>query len=136
MLKFTGHHNNNSENKLSWGVASPRDTAWVPNVNIYETSSAFELCLSLAGLSHVKLAIEGDNIIVRGEVAITEPKIKKGQDLKIIAMEIDHGRFCRKMTLPKNANTKKMTQRYEDGMLWVSLSKKPNSDTKSIAKAA
>ena len=41
--------------------------------------------------------------------------------MKILAMEIDHGRFCRIVDLPGQIDVSRVESKYEHGMLWVKM---------------
>ena len=135
MLKLTNQKKQN-EQPNTWTISGAVGSPWVPDMNIYDTGKSYELCLAVSALTNVKIDIVGDNIIVSGDVIHPEPKVKKGQSLKILEMEIDHGRFSKKINLPEDANLDKNSQRYEDGILWISFNKHTVKARKTLKKAA
>src|SRR5437762_13868987 len=90
----------------------PSET-WSPNVNLYETDSAYLVCVDLAGVDKEKIDVEiADQVLtLKGARTVPAPDGAEGSDdqrdqthppghphsrvLRVHLMEIDHGDFCR-----------------------------------------
>ena len=103
----------------------PSET-WTPSVNLYETDTAYLVCVDLAGVDKEKIDVEvADNqLTLRGtrEVPATDA-ITDGRP-RVHLMEIDHGAFSREVELPHDVIKERITARYVDGLLWIELPKK------------
>jgi HSP20 family protein len=129
----------------------PNET-WTPNVNLYETQDAYQVCVDLAGVEKDKIDIEvhqqrltlrGQRVVptlsaapaeraaagaggAGGMRAISNPA---GEDspprrVKVHLMEIDHGSFARVVELPHDVADDKISAEYRNGILWIELPKK------------
>ncbi|MGA2583446.1 MAG: Hsp20/alpha crystallin family protein [Tepidisphaeraceae bacterium] len=104
---------------------------WTPNVNLYETESAYMVCVDLAGVEKDKIDLEivQNRLRIRGHRAVpttidptsTEPTPAR---IRVHLMEIDHGEFARDVELPANVHADEISARYHSGMLWIELPKR------------
>ena len=121
---------------------APSET-WTPNVNLYETERAYQVCVDLAGVEKEKIDIEvhQQRLVLRGTRTVpmsaaadashqaapaspnasTDPNAKRA---RIHLMEIDHGAFARVVELPNDVLEAKITAEYRNGLLWIELPKK------------
>jgi HSP20 family molecular chaperone IbpA len=108
----------------------PNET-WAPNVNLYETDTAYLVCFDLGGVDKDKIDLEVSNgrLSLRGNRTVPtydEPDVaspEKGK-LRVHMMEIDHGAFFREVELPEAVVQSKINAQYRNGMLWIELPKK------------
>lgn len=115
--------------KNSFGFV-PND-AWAPAVNLYETESAYLVCVDLAGVDKdsVELHVVNGRLVLRGrrEVPPCPENIQTADETpcraKIHLMEIDHGPFARDVELPSDVLQEKVSASYRNGLLWVELPK-------------
>ena len=106
--------------------------AWQPNVNLYETETAYFVCVDLAGVDKesVDLTLVDHRLVLRGnrEVPRCPADINDCAGLhtraKIHLMEIDHGPFSRDVELPHAIRHEKIIANYLNGMLWIEIPKK------------
>jgi HSP20 family protein len=100
----------------------PVDT-WTPSVNLYQLADRIEVCIELAGVDpkQIDVRLEPGRLIVMGHRPTPEPQREAGAGMTIIAMEIDHGQFCRTIALPENVDIRRADSEYRGGMLWVRL---------------
>jgi len=105
-----------------FGDFSPTE-CWAPPVNIYRLDHAMEICVDLAGVDPdaIDVRVEERLLIVRGVRHAPEPKRQRQAGMRIIAMEIDHGPFCREIPLPEQVDLARVTSEYKAGLLWVRL---------------
>lgn len=118
--------------QLSRGYFSfyPSET-WTPSVNLYETETAYLVCVDLAGVdkSKIELTVDHGRLKLRGTRAVPtnsdSPETDlRGRRVRLHLMEIDHGAFCREVELPEDVQRDRINASYRDGLLWVELPKK------------
>lgn len=111
---------------------SPGET-WQPAVNLYESDSAYLVCVDLAGVEKEKIDIElvEHQLILRGTRQVPAFDAAKegghpgeGEKLRVHLMEIDHGAFARQVEVPADVAKDKIKATYRNGMLWIELPKK------------
>lgn len=102
-------------------AATPADVKEYPNSYVF--------VMDMPGLKsdQIKVHIELENmLVVNGE-----RKREKDKDVvKYIKMERRLGKYLKKFILPNNADTGKISAMYEDGVLTVTVEKKPASENK------
>jgi HSP20 family protein len=110
--------------------------AWTPNVNLYETESAYLVCVDLAGVDKTKIDIEVDNARLKIKGSRSVPLHDSASDaeagregdassrkIRVHLMEIDHGAFAREVELPQGVPQERITAAYRNGMLWIEIPK-------------
>ena len=98
--------------------------SWSPPINVYQLMDNVEMCIDLAGIdpATVQITVEPFRVYVRGVRLAPEPKLAGPHaQVRILAMEIDHGPFCRQIDLPFAVSTRRMTWDYEDGVLRLKI---------------
>ena len=101
---------------------SSKPDTWDPALNIYEAPDRFVICVELAGISREKIDVrlEGKLLHVRG--FRHKPVIPDSpDDVSVHVMEIDSGRFHRKIPVPGDVNTADIQARYRNGYLWITM---------------
>ena len=103
---------------------SPTD-AWRPAVNLYETETAFLICVDLAGMDEndIEVALEKSTLTIRGRRVSPMPP-DGSRAVAVHLMEIDHGTFCRTVEVPANVEDAEIGANYHVGMLWITLPKR------------
>ena len=104
------------------GDFCPTDS-WAPSINIYQLEDRIEVCVDLAGMDRKEIDLQAvpGRLVIRGVRPSPEPKDRQSKPMQIVAMEIDHGSFCRDISIPENADIDNITGEYREGMLWISL---------------
>src|SRR5687768_1691130 len=118
---------------------------WTPNVNLYENSTSYVVCVDLAGVDKEKIDVEvaDQRLKLRGVRAVPqcedekEPAEASGEErpskgaaatsaatgtvkrIRVHLMEIDHGAFAREVELPPDADRESITANYRNGLLWI-----------------
>ena len=103
---------------------SPMDT-FRPAVNLYETLTAFIICVDLSGMDQndIEVSLEKDTVVIRGRRH--SPMPPDGTiAVAVHLMEIDHGSFCRNVEVPSSVEQTGIAANYHLGMLWITLPKK------------
>ena len=111
--------------------------SWTPNVNLYETESAYLVCVDLAGVDKEKIDISWveQRMMIRGQRLVPQcPSQQQAAEasagdaeqmrMRVHLMEIDHGAFAREVELPPDVDKEGIVARYVEGMLWIDLPKK------------
>jgi HSP20 family protein len=101
-----------------------------PGAEITESEKAFDILVSLPGLSkeEIKIETKGDDLIISGE-RLNKRKEENG---KVHLSEINYGSFTRSFYLPENVDKNKIEASYDHGMLQVRLPKGKGSMPKTI----
>ena len=97
---------------------------WLPASDVYETDEELVVKFELPGvqLAEVTLAINGNNLIVRGEKKRSE-SMKGAQ---FLTMERAYGKFKRVVHISSPVNTHKARTELRDGVLKVTFPKVPD----------
>ena len=103
--------------------AGPRSSDWTPAVDICETEQQYEIVVELAGVQRedIEVFAEGRDLTVQGWRG--DPTTRDKTCLH--QMEIEQGQFCRRLPLPEDAETEDISARYRDGLLRISIPKRP-----------
>ena len=95
---------------------------WHPAVNLYEATDGYVLCVELAGMDRhqIDVHLEDGRIAISGSRAGPSPPGVQG-NVRLHMMEIDEGPFYRELDIPSDADQEKISARYVNGYLWVSI---------------
>ncbi len=105
--------------------ASARD-AWQPALNIYEAPDRYVVCVELAGMDRDKIDVEirDQALYIRGDRP--KPQVSGSvEELSVHVMEIDSGRFQRKVPVPDDVQRDRIQAKYRNGYLWVVMPRRP-----------
>lgn len=113
--------------QLQKGFFFPSES-WTPNVNLYETSTSYLVCVDLAGVDKDKIDVEvaDSRLKLRGARAVPSIAPEGGEQqekVRVHLMEIDHGGFSREVEIPADADRHKINANYRNGMLWIEIPK-------------
>lgn len=97
--------------------------SWSPAINLYRYESHYEVCVDLAGVDRklVDVRVQPGILTIRGAREAPEPRMKTAGVMRILAMEIDHGQFCRNIEISDQIDLSRVESEYVDGMLWIRL---------------
>lgn len=117
-------------NNKSWHAPSRdyvRDSMVVAKTqaDIVEYPKDYKFVVDMPGLKteHIKVQLEDNTLVVCGERSRDMDKDHK--DVKYLRMERRHDKFLKKFDLPDNANADNIFANYQDGVLSVTVDKKP-----------
>jgi HSP20 family protein len=104
-------------------------TYFLPLVDIYDQNDAFVLTANLPGVSkeNIKLSLENGTLAIIGKV-----KEDNGASKKYIINEIPYGNFYREFKLTETIDTSKITAKYENGRLSITLPKQEKAKPRAI----
>ena len=110
----------------------PSET-WTPSVNLYETGSAYLVCVDLAGVEKEKIDVEihenrlrlkgSRPVPMKDDASSEDPGEHDSKRVRVHLMEIDHGSFTREVELPENVDEEHIVATYRNGMLWIEIPK-------------
>lgn len=95
---------------------------WKPSLNLYETRGAFVVCVDLAGVvrERIEITFDRDVLTIRG--VRDKPVLPESEgDVRVHLMEIDSGRFERRVQLLADVDRNRITAAYRHGFLWIAL---------------
>lgn len=101
--------------------SSGRDT-WDPALNVYEMDDKFVVCVELAGIQpgEMDVQVEGGVLHIRGfRPKPTVPETTG--EIGVHLMEIDSGRFHRKIPIPASVDFESSKAHYKNGYVWIIL---------------
>lgn len=112
-------------------VRDARAMAATP-ADVKELPTAYSFVIDMPGVKsgEIKVQVEDDNVLViNGERKREEHQDEKDGG-KYLRMERRMGKFMRKFALPENANLDAITAECKDGVLTVTVQKKPPPEPK------
>jgi HSP20 family protein len=99
--------------------------SWSPAINVYLVDTSLEICVDLAGMDprELDIVVEPTRLILKGNREAPGPRgpVHRGSVMRILSMEIDHGQFCRTITLPGRVDMLRVQTEYHKGLLWIRL---------------
>ena len=98
----------------------------LPSTNILENNERFEIQMAVPGLSKEDFKMEVDNNVLSISYERKEEENKEGTYLR---REYYPESFTRSFTIPKHTFADKISARYEQGMLYISI---PREDPEKV----
>jgi len=98
---------------------------FVPAVDMVEQDAAYEITVELPGIDgkNIDVKVENDSLAIKGEKQSEKEERKEGYYLH----ERHFGSFERHLSLPEGVDTNKIEASFKDGVLTVTLPKKPEA---------
>jgi HSP20 family protein len=108
--------------KLFGVSTSGRVNGFTPSVDVHEDDTKFELLADLPGvkLEDLDIQVEKDVLTIRGERKLE----RRGERVA--------GAFSRAFTLPKHIDVEKIAASLKDGVLTLTLPKRPEAQPRQI----
>ncbi len=109
-----------------WGSSNK-----IPPVNVFETDKAYVIEAELAGYSQDEVAVNIDKHVLK----LTSAKQSKSEDDKLnkfLVRERYYRSFERSFSLPEDIDEGAIEGEFSDGVLTITLPKKPEVQPKSI----
>jgi len=103
---------------------------WTPSCDIYEDDESVTVRFELAGVDpkNVDIRFENGVLTVRGERKLEKEEKRENYH----RIERSYGTFARSFTLPGTVDAEKIRAESKDGVLSVTLPKKPEAKPRSI----
>lgn len=107
---------------------APRDSQWMPAVNITERTDEYKIDLAVPGMDKKDFRVEVDNgiLTVSGE----HKEESKSEGDVYTRREFHYGSFMRSFNLPDGADGEKVNASYKDGVLCIRVAKKEEAKRK------
>ncbi len=101
-------------------------------MDVSENDTSYVVRADIPGVKKedIKVSIDGNRVSIRAEVK-KEKEEKKGE--RILRSERYYGEVYRSFTLNQDVDQKDVTARYKDGVLELTLPKKPGGSAKQIS---
>jgi len=114
-----------------WRRLPMEQMAWAPAVDVFEKGDKLVVKAEVPGMKEddIHVSVEGDTLTIRGEKK-TESEVKNEDYYRC---ERSYGSFFRSVALPSTVDASKIEADYEDGVLEVTLPKKPEVKPKKVA---
>jgi HSP20 family protein len=119
------------ENRMQRDDETTAVADWRPSVDIYEDNERFVLTAELPGIDPTKvdLKVEENRLSLRGERKLEFEDRKENYH----RVERFYGTFARTFSLPNTVDGQKIVAEYKNGMLRVTIPKKPEVMPKQIS---
>ncbi len=103
----------------------------LPSVNIKENTDTFEVEVAVPGFekSDFNIELNNDILTISSEKQVNE-EVKN--DEKITKQEFSYQSFTRSFTLPELVDEEKISAKYENGILSISIPKKEEAKPKPV----
>jgi HSP20 family protein len=104
-----------------WGFSRAGEEEWSPQLDLYETDTAFILEADLPGVKEkdVSVAVEDKELVLKGQ-RVFERRTTHGS---FHCSERRAGRFVRRLRLPTSVDQAQVRAEFSDGVLRVTLPK-------------
>ncbi|BFG18091.1 hypothetical protein CerSpe_043650 [Prunus speciosa] len=130
LLDFSDEQNQSSHHAPSRQYVRETKAMAATPADIKETQNAYIFVVDVPGLrpDMVNVQVEDDNVlVVSGE---RRREKERDQGIKYLRMERRLGKYLKKFVLPENADIEKISAECQDGVLNVTVAKKPPPEPK------
>jgi HSP20 family protein len=135
--QFPGLFDRFFENDMfDWSNRNYSDTnTTLPSVNIKEDTEGFEVELAAPGLNKkdFKIEINNDVLTISSEKKI-EKETKEGE--QFTKREFSYQSFSRSFSLPATVENEKISAKYENGILYISIPKREEAKPRPARQIA
>jgi HSP20 family protein len=106
--------------------------SFVPRVDVMEEDKAFEVHVAVPGMNKedFKIDLNDNYLTISGERKFNREK----KEDNLHAMETQYGTFSRSFSLPENVDTAKISAKYVNGILEITIPKDEKKILKSTIK--
>ena len=114
-----------------FNTTDTESNAWTPRVDVREEASRFVILADLPGVDPAAIEIQMDKNVLslKGE----RKSETREEGAKFTRVERTQGSFERRFTLPESANADGISAAGKNGVLEISIPKKPESAPRRIA---
>jgi HSP20 family protein len=115
-------------------VADSASVSWIPHVDIHEEAERFVVVADVPGVDGKDIEVTADKgvLTIRGE----RRSEKKSSDDGYERLERASGSFLRRFTLPESADAESIKATSNNGVLEVSIPKRPQEQPRRITVQA
>lgn len=113
-----------------WSTLAGGTKELIPAMDIFETDKGYEVEAEIPGIKREDIEVNiNDRILtIKGEKKNERNEEKKGSKI----LERVYGTFERSFTLPEDADTNNVSAKYENGILKLTIPKRPESKSKKV----
>ena len=113
-----------------WAAPWTEGSAWAPALDVRETESEIVVELEAAGMKPEELdvSLTDGTLTVRGERKSEREEKEESYHLR----ERSYGSFCRAVSLPSGVDADKVSSKFENGILTITLPKSEQAKPKKI----
>lgn len=104
----------------------------LPSVNLKETDTHLKVEMAAPGMKREDFKVEIDNNTLMISSEKEEEKEETRKKDNFVRKEFNYQSFFRSFYLPENIDVNKIEATYKDGILHVTIAKKPGSEKKSL----
>jgi HSP20 family protein len=105
---------------------SSRGDSWAPSINFYEMADRYVVCVELAGMEREKIDVYIDDRVLHIRGLRPKPSVPDATSrLSVHLMEIDSGRFHRKVPVAADVDASAVRAVYRKGYVWIDLPRVP-----------
>jgi HSP20 family protein len=117
-------------NFAGYGDDTLTSGAWAPAVDIYETPEAIEMTFEIPGVNQkdIKVNIENNLLTVSGERKFEHEDRRESYH----RIERNYGAFQRSFTVPSTIDPNRINAEFENGLLCLTLAKRPETQPRAI----
>ena len=115
-------------------VADSATVSWIPRVDIHEEDQRFIVVADLPGVEgkDIEITAEKDVLTIKGERRAEKKSSKDGFE----RVERASGSFLRRFTLPETADAEAIKATHVNGVLEVTIPKRPQEQPRRISVQA
>ncbi|MBM4018748.1 MAG: Hsp20/alpha crystallin family protein [Planctomycetes bacterium] len=99
-----------------------RSSDWTPAVDVSEAADRYEIVVELAGVRREDIQVFTENHFLSVAGRRGDPTCP--DKMCVHQMEIEQGRFCRRLRLPDDADEAGVEARQRDGLLTITIPKR------------
>jgi HSP20 family protein len=112
-------------------LAKEFSNVWAPGIDVRETGESYQVKADLPGLKadDINVEINKNSLVISGE----RKAEKEEKETNYYKREISYGSFKRQVTLPQPVDADKITAKYTDGVLQVTVPKSEKAKAKQIS---
>jgi HSP20 family protein len=122
------------ERTLGEDSADSASVSWIPQVDIHEEDERFLVVADVPGVDgkHIEITAEKGVLTIKGERSSEKKSSKDGYQ----RVERAAGSFLRRFTLPETADAEAIKATHVNGVLEVSIPKRPTEQPRRISVQA
>ncbi len=111
-------------------ITRQADRPWIPRVDIFETEDQLSIRVEVPGMNpdDIDVTVEDSTLVISGRRAFESEDESKTFHRR----EIARGEFRRMIYLPDEYDTENISAEYHDGILEISLPKRPEVLPKKV----
>jgi len=111
-------------------LGAPSDRPWIPRVDVFDREDKLVVRTELPGLrsEDIEVTLENSELVISGSRSFEKEEEGKGYHRR----EIAQGDFRRTIYLPDEYDADKVSAEYHDGILEISVPKRPEVLPKKV----